>query len=290
MNLRNLQYFAEVVRCSGFARAVDTAHASQPTLSKAVAQLEEEAGLQLLERSRQGVRLTQAGELVFRHAQAMLAQQGLLQQELDALKGVERGELRLGLPSIGSSRLFAPQLAAFKRQHPGISIVLREDGSKPLEEAVLGGDLEVAALLQPFSEHLNCLPVCDEPMLALMPVGHPMAAATSFRLEWLAHSPLILFEQGFALNLMIAAACRDKGITPQETLRSGQIDFIMALVAAGSGIALLPRLTVTDHLLDGLVTRPLADNAIRWQLSLAWRRGVPLSPAAKAFLAQAPQP
>lgn len=287
MDLRGLAYFVEVVSNGGFARAVDAAHASQSTLSKAVAQLESETQMLLLERSRQGIRLTQAGKLVYHHAQAMLAQKAQLQRDLDALKGIEKGELKLGLPSIGSSQLFAPQLAMFRQRHPAINIELREDGSKPLEEAVLQGELEIAAILHPFDERLNFQPVCDEPMLALMPSSHPMAAANRFELEWLAESPLILFEQGFALNLMIADACRQKGITLQETLRSGQIDFIMALVAAGSGIALLPRLTVSERLLEGLTARPLSDDSIRWRLSLAWRRGVALSPAAKAFLTQA---
>ncbi|MGP1667708.1 MAG: LysR family transcriptional regulator, partial [Rhodanobacter sp.] len=74
MDLRNLRYLVEVVRRNGFARAAEHAHASQPTLSKAVAQLEQELGDRLLDRSRRGVQLTAAGEIVHRHAVAMLAQ------------------------------------------------------------------------------------------------------------------------------------------------------------------------------------------------------------------------
>lgn len=284
MNLRNLRYLVEVVRHGGFARASEPAHASQPTLSKAIAQLEEELGSRLLERGRQGVRLTAAGEVVHGHALAMLAESARLREELDALRGLQRGELRLGVPPLGSSVLFAPLLAQYRQQHPRIDIQLQEQGSRRLEQAVLAGELEVAATLQPVSDGLAHQPVCDEAMLALLPQNHPRAGAARFRLEWLRDTPLILFEEGFALNRLIREACARRGIVPQETVRSAQVDFILALVAAGGGIALLPRLTVRERTLSGLAALPLAGTDLRWRLVLVWRQGAALSPAARAWL------
>ncbi|WP_243041614.1 LysR family transcriptional regulator [Dyella sedimenti] len=285
MDLRGLRYLVEVVRHGGFARAAEYAHATQPTLSKAIAQLEDELGDRLLERGRGGVRLTAAGEVVHRHALAMLAESSRLREELDALRGLRRGELRLGLPPLGSNVLFAPLLARFRHQHPQIEIRLLEHGSRRLEQAVLAGELEITATLLPVGEGLAHQPVRDEPMLALLPQAHPRAAAKRFRLEWLGDTPLVLFEEGFALNRLIREACARHGVAPREAVRSAQVDFILALVAAGGGVALLPRLVVEDRSLSGLVALPLASNDLRWKMVLAWRQGTALSPAARAWLA-----
>lgn len=282
---RALRYLVAVVRAGGFARASAHAHASQPTLSKAIAQLEEEFGARLLERGRRGVRLTAAGELVHRHAVATLAATERLHAELDALRGLRRGELRLGLPPMGSSVLFAPHLAHFRQQHPDIDIRLMEHGSRRLEQAVLEGELDIAATLLPAGNGLSWQKVRDEPMLALLPQAHPHAQARRFRFDWLTASPLILFEEGFALNRLIEEACLRHGIVPRETVRSSQVDFILALVAAGGGIALLPRLAVASRKLLGVAALPLASSELRWRMVLAWRAGAQLSPAAKAWLA-----
>lgn len=285
MDLRSLRYLTDVVRHGGFARAASHANASQPTLSKAVAQLEHELGIRLLERGRQGVRLTAAGDVVHRHALAMLAESARLRDELDALQGLRRGQLRLGLPPLGSSVLFAPLLARYREHYPGIEIQLMEHGSRRLEQAVMGGDVEVAAMLEPIAEGLAWQPVRDEPMLALLPQAHPRAGMKRFRLEWLVETPLVMFEEGFALNRLIREACARHGVVPQETVRSAQVDFILALVAAGGGVALLPQLTVQGRSLAGLAALPLAGNDLRWKLVLAWRQDHDLSPAARAWLA-----
>ena len=111
MDIRQLRVFVEVVRHGGFSAAARVIHATQPTVSKAVALLEEEVGTPLLERDRNGVRMTQAGEVVYRRAQAMLVERDDLRAELAELKGLHRGELRLGLPPLGSDMLFAPLFA-----------------------------------------------------------------------------------------------------------------------------------------------------------------------------------
>ncbi|TBR39996.1 MULTISPECIES: LysR substrate-binding domain-containing protein [Dyella] len=284
MDLRSLRYFLEVVRHGGFARASAHAHASQPTLSKAVAQLEDDLGAQLMERDRQGVRLTAAGEVVQRHAVIMLAEAARLRDELDALKGLRRGELRLGLPPLGSSVLFAPLLARYRQLHPQIDIRLMEHGSRRLEQAVLAGELDVAATLEPVGNGLDFQSVRDEPMVALLPATHPRATARRFRLEWLAELPLIFYEEGFALNRLIRDVLARKNIVPHEAVRSAQLDFILALVSAGSGVALVPQLTLAQRTLEGIAAIPLAGKDLRWKMVLAWSRGRVPSPAARAWL------
>ncbi|MBE9607566.1 LysR family transcriptional regulator [Acetobacteraceae bacterium H6797] len=284
MDLRALRAFATVAHEGGFSAASRVMGATQPTLSKAVKQLEEELGGPLLLRLGNGVALTDLGEVVLRHARQMLAQREALLAEIAARRGMLQGRLRLGLPTFGSAILFAPLVAAFRARYPGIDFELREQGSVSLQQAVLAGELDLAVALQPLPDTLHWHPVRDEPLVALLPQGHPLAGRETLRLVELRESPFILFERGFALNDLVEHACRRRGFSPREAARSGQPDFIVALVAAGLGIALLPRLMVEGRSTAPVETALVAEPDLRWQAGLVWRRDAPLSPAAKAWV------
>lgn len=287
MDLRSLRAFVEVVRQGGFSAAAKVVFATQPTISKAVRQLEEELGAPLVDRLGHRVQLTPVGEVVFRRALAMLAERDHLLAELAALSGLERGTLRLGLPPLGSSILFAPLFAEFRSRHPGIAIELVEHGSSRLEDAVLAGELELAVSLLPVPDSFEWRAVRDVPLVALLPPGHRLGGRAAVKLSELIDSPLILFESGFALNRLIDEACRKRGFVPKEAARSGQADFILALVAAGLGVALLPRLVTENRVLSPLHAALLDEEDLRWRAALVWRRGATLSPAARAWLALA---
>ncbi|KOF55204.1 LysR family transcriptional regulator [Achromobacter sp. DMS1] len=285
MDIRPLRALVEVVRQGGFSQAAKVIYATQPTVSKAVKQLEDEVGMPLLDRNAQPPRLTEAGRIVYRRALTILAERDDLYAELDELRGLRRGVLRLGLPPLGSSALFAPLFADFRSRYPHIEISLVEHGSRRLEEMALAGDIELAASLQPVPEHFEWQPVAREPLLALMPADHPKARAESVSLRELRESPFILFETGFALNRILLDACQRAGFAPSIAARSGQTDFIVALVAAGLGVAFLPRIKANEELHAGVCRVPLRDARTDWEMVLVWRRGGYLSHAAQAWLA-----
>src|SRR5512135_442533 len=134
MELKNLKTFVEVVRQGGFSQAAKEVFATQSTVSKAVKHLEDEIGLPLLDRLGHKSRLTAAGEIVYRRAIRLLAERDDLTAELEELRGLRRGVLRLGLPPIGSSTLFAPLFAFYRQQFPEVEIRLVEHGSDQLGE------------------------------------------------------------------------------------------------------------------------------------------------------------
>lgn len=284
MNLRTLQMFVEVARQGGFSRAGRSLHATQPTVSKAVQSVEDIVGLRLFERLTSGVRLTNEGEIVYRHALRILDEYEGLEAAIAALHGASSGILRLGLPPVGSGVLFAERFAAFRLRYPGITIHLLEEGCAALEERVRAGELELALTLLPVGEDFDYLPLCDEPLMALMPPGHPLAAKESLRLDDLRDDPFIWFERGFILNDRIATLCQKRGFMLREAFRSGQVDFIITLVAAGMGVAALPRLELTGHPLPPLHVALLDEDSLRWRAALVWRKNTPLSPAACVWL------
>ncbi|QTL02447.1 LysR family transcriptional regulator [Aquabacter sp. L1I39] len=284
MELRTLRAFVEVVRQGGFSQAAKVVFATQSTISKAVKHLEDELGVTLLDRVGHRSTLTAAGEIVYRRALSMLAERDDLVAELDELRGLKRGVLRLGLPPLGSSTLFAPLFATYRSRYPGIEIRLAEHGSKRLEELLLAGEMDFAASLLPVSDVFEAEPVRSEPLVALLPPGHPAQDARSVRLQDLAASPFILFESGFALNAIILDACDRQGVVPDIIARSAQIDFIVALVAAGLGVGFLPRM-IAEQRAHAAVTRVLLDEpGTDWSMAVIWRRGAYLSDAARAWL------
>ena len=287
MELRHLRAFVEVARQGGFSRAARTLFSTQSTVSKAIGQLEAELGEALFERLATGVRLTGAGELVYARAVAMLAEGEHMVAELADLRGMVSGRLRLGLPIFGSARLFAPLFAQYRQRHPGVEIELLEQGSARLEEAVLAGEVELAVSLLPVPDAFAWQPVCDDPMMAVLWADHPLGGRASLKLTELAQTPLILFEQGFVLNARIETACRARGFAPEPAARSSQVDFIIALVASGLGVALLPRILTEGRDLAPLHVALVDETDLRWRAALVWRKGARLSPAARAWLALA---
>jgi DNA-binding transcriptional LysR family regulator len=287
IDLRRLRFFVEVVRQGGFSRAAKVVFATQPTVSKAVRQLEDELGVALLERVGRRGELTAAGKIVYRRALGLLAGGEELVAELDELRGLKRGTLQLGFPRVGSSALFAAMFASFRRRYPAIDVKLAVHDSKRLEESLRSGELDLAALVHPTPEGFDSQEVRTDPLVVLLPRAHALAGRKAVRLESLAALPFILFEEGFALNEVILDACRSKAIAPQIAARSGQVDFIFELVAAGAGIAFLPRVLAGQrpHRLVRCV--PLDEPKCQWRIALAWRRGGSLSHAARAWLAHA---
>lgn len=284
MEFKQLRAFAEVVRQGGFTQAAGVLHASQSAISKQVAQLELRLGVQLLERSGPHLRLTDAGQVVQRRAEEFLRLRQELQRELDDLSQLDRGELRLGLPQLGSDALFAGLFAEYRRRYPNIAIHLQEGGTKMVEQLLLSGDLELGAGLQPDDPTFASQAFCNEPLDVLLPASHPLAETTGVVLRQLAETPFLLYQQSFTLNDRLLRACQEAGFTPIEGGRSGQADFLGALVAAGQGVVLLPRVVACGIERPGVVRVALLEPDLRWDIAFIWRRGAYLSRAAQAWL------
>ncbi|CAI8800648.1 MULTISPECIES: LysR family transcriptional regulator [Pseudomonas] len=294
MEFKQLRSFLEVVHRGGFTQAALTLHISQSAVSKQVAQLEQDLGVALLERQGSQLHLTAAGKIVLERGEAMLRLRQELLSELDDLSQLTRGELRLGLPLLGSDALFARLFAEYRRRYPNISIQLFEGGSRSVEHAVLSGELELGGSLTPNDPAFAYQPFCNEPLDALLPTDHPLANAGQVSLAQLADTPFLLYQRSFVLNDRLLSACQQLGFTPREGGRSGQADFLAALVAAGQGVVLLPSVVARGLERPGVVRLSLSEPTdLRWDIAFIWRQGAYLSRAAQAWLQllrEQPQP
>jgi DNA-binding transcriptional LysR family regulator len=287
IDLRRLRFFVEVVRRGGFSQAANVVFTTQSTVSKAVKLLEEELGVPLFNRIGHRSELTAAGQLVYARALRLLAEGDDLIAALEDLRGLKTGTLRLGFPRAGSSALFAPMFASFKRRYPGITLETTVQDIKQLQAMLRAGEIDLAALVQPVAAEFDWQEVRTGPLMVLLPNGHALAGRQRVKLAKLAAFPIIQLDEGFGVNELVRKAFQSIGITPSIALSSGQIDFTFELVATGSGIAFLPR-ALAELRTHRRVRRVILDEPkCQWSITLAWLRGGFLSHAAQAWLAHA---
>lgn len=285
MDVHALRTFVEVARQQGFTRAGEVLHVTQPAISKTIRALEEELGTPLLHRGRRSVKLTEAGRVVLERAQSVLDGLRSIEQEVVELAALRRGRLRMGMPPIVGVTFFPRLLAEYHRAHPGIQLELTEEGSHQVEARVAARELDVGAVVLPTDAGtFEVLPFVHDELRAVLHRDHPLAGRRSLALRELAGAPFVLYRPEFALHGHILDACRRAGFKPAVVSESSHWDFIVAMVAADIGVALLPQ-TICSRLDDRQVRAiPLGEPRIPWDVGLIWRRDRHLPPATRAWL------
>ncbi|QQX81254.1 LysR family transcriptional regulator [Shewanella sp. KX20019] len=286
MDLKALHYFVEVVNAGGFSKASKTVFLTQPALSKAIRLLEEELQMVLLERGKRGtqVKLTAAGKVVYRHAEQLINGRQRMLAELDGLRNLTGGTLRLGLAPLGSAELFAPAIAKFRQHYPKIEMQLLVRGGIEQTAALKKDDIELATGIIDFDDEFDGLRIRNEPMVVVVPKSHPLALQKQLQLNDLRDQAQVMFEREYTLYELVLSACEKVGFAPAEITRVSHADFGIALVAAGTGVMLLPQIIAERYRVDAVVNVPLESRELRWELSLFWRKQQTLSFAAKAMI------
>jgi DNA-binding transcriptional LysR family regulator len=285
MDVRALRTFVEVARRQGFTRASETLHVTQPAISKMVRALEEELGTPLLLRERRRVTLTHAGRMVLERAQGILDALRVMEEEVVELSALRRGRLRIGMPPIVGVAFFPPLLGEFHTAYPGIVLELREEGSHHIEALVMERELDVGAVVLPTDEKaFGTMPFVHDELRAVLHPSHPLARRQSLVLRELEGTPFVLYRPEFALHGHILDACRRAGFTPHVASESSHWDFIVAMVAANIGVALLPHTICRQLDRRQVRTVPLAKPVIPWDVALIWKRDRHLPPATRAWL------
>ena len=286
MDLKVIRQFIEIVDNGGFGKAAEKIHISQPALSKSISQLEKELDLVLLERGKRGTPIcqTSAGEVIYRHGQQLLEGYKSMLAEIESRRRLTMGELKLGLAPLGSAELFAPVIARFRSRYPQIEMQLLVRGGLQQTHALKRGDIELATGIIDFNKEFDGIHIRREPMVVALPRQHPLAVKKTINLAELANIPQILFEPEYALNQLVSEACLQVGFAPHDVTRVSHPDFGVALIAAGAGVMILPKLIAERHRVSGVISRPLDNANFSWQLSLFWRRQHTLSFAAKIMV------
>ncbi len=282
MELRHLRYFEAVARHCHVTRAASELHIAQPALSKQISQLEQELGLALFDRVGRNVRLTEAGEALLPHARAVMAQVEASRAEMAERIGLRRGRATIGTTPTVGTQLLPKVLAAFNQRYPGIELRLHEAGVQTLLDLLETGLTDVAIVTLPVEDaHLTVVPLFSEEMVVAVWRGHPLSALSSVQLRDLAKTAWVLSPENYELREATLVACQQAGFSPRVVLDGGEIDTLLRFVAAGLGVALVPRLAVQE--VQDLVALRVADQVLQRSLGLVWRGDRVASPAARAL-------
>ncbi|MCS0635753.1 LysR family transcriptional regulator [Streptomyces sp. LP05-1] len=249
MELRRLKYFLAVAETRNFSQAAARCHIAQSAISQQIARLERDVGARLFSRTTRSVRLTEAGKLLQLHARRVLADVDDARTALDALSGLRRGRLRLGLLQLSASPVdLAETMAEYQTRHPGIELQVTHAPGGEMAGAVLAGDLDVAVVaLEPrqVPDGLDHRVLARDPLVLVVPPGHVLARRPVVGLDDLPRGHrLIQFTEGSGLRHQVEAAFTRAGVEPGRTLQVGQIQDMIRLAARGIGVTVVPRSSV----------------------------------------------
>lgn len=281
METHQLRYFLAVAQTGRFTQAARQCNVSQPSLSIQIAKLEDELGGPLFERTHKGGKLTARGETFLPRAKAILGEMESAREDAKALSGLTLGRVSLGCMPTTGAHLLPPILTAFRKAHPKIQVQLKEESSPDLARDLEQGEIELAIMdeagLRPGLDHQKIL---TEELLLALPARHPLAGKRSLTLQQVAQEPFILMKHGHGFRQITLDLYRRAGLEPKVVFESGGIETVQALVAAGLGISLVPRMVATHA---GVAYAGLSQPKAERTLSLAWRKKTPFSPAAEAL-------
>jgi DNA-binding transcriptional LysR family regulator len=288
MDSNLLRTFREVVRRGSFTAAADALQYTQSAVSRQISALEEEVGAALFDRvPRRGVRLTDAGQCLLPHAEAVLARLASAQRDIAALGRLDAGHLRVGAFPTASADLIPRALAAFRAQHPNVAPSLLEGTSPRQLSRLAAGELHLAvvsadARLGLEAERIELAHLLDEPMLVALPQSHRLAGRRSVRLSELAGDSWIAGDETVQDPLRTLAP---------ELAERGRIEFVarewtakQGLVAAGFGITLVPALAVSTVRSGVALVALHGDDAPARAVYAATATGIEAPPAVGPFI------
>ncbi len=287
MELRQLEYFVAVAEEANFTRAAAKVHVAQPGVSAQIRQLEREFGEELLDRSARTVRLTKVGAAVLPYARAVLASAHGARQAVEELTGLVHGHVAVGMVTACSAVDLFDLLASFHQGHPTIDITLTEANSDRLIESLLNGDLDLAwvGLGGAPPAGIETQLIADEELVAGVGHADALALKESITLEELRECAVISLPRGTGLRQALDEACAAAGFQPHIAFEVGNPAVAVQLAARGLGVAILPESTgqASPELKALTMTHP----RIRARVALAWRAEGPITPAARALIADA---
>ena len=287
MELRQLRYLVALADERHFTRAAAREHIAQPALSQQIRRLEQEVGLALVERTTRRVTVTEAGQTLVARARRILSEVDSANAEMQALAGVRTGHVMVGTMHTMGPVDVTVALAVFHQRHPGVELTVREQSSEELAEMLRddGLDLAFLSVTERMESHgLGLHQLVSEELVVVLPRDHRLAARGTLRMAELAGEHFISYREGARLRELLTFAARHAGFEPQIKLESNESERIKRLVARDMGVAILPRSDAERPGTD-LAMAALTEPALRRDITLAWREGRRLAPAAAEFLA-----
>ncbi|WP_396126603.1 LysR family transcriptional regulator [Amycolatopsis sp. FBCC-B4732] len=277
----HLPLLAALRKTRNVTRAAELLGIPQPTVSRRLAALANALGAPLTVPDGRGIRLTRAADLLAEAAERGLAALDtgvrLAREEVSP----ESGHVVLGFLHLLGRSLVPSLLRGHRARYPGVRFTLVQGSRQEMIDRLVAGELDLALLAPlPSVPGLASAGLVDEEILLSVPAGHPLAGRRSVRVSELADEEFVLLEQGYGVRTLTDELCTAAGFTPRIAFEGQESDTVRGLVAAGLGVALLPRFGPGSP--AGVAEVPLSPRPYR-TIGLAWRAEEPMTPAVNGF-------
>ena len=282
MDLRHLKVFVEIVRQGSFTRAAERLHIAQPAVSVTLRKLEEELDLTLLNRQEKHLTLTAEGETLLRHAERILADFNTAETEMAELRGLTRGEVRIGIPPMMSSYYFPLIIRNFRERYPHLQLSVNGEGAASIQRMIARGELDMGVIAgQTLPEGFESQRFLREEIVACVPQDHPLAGRRTITLAEFLGEPMILFKKGYYMREWIDELVSAQQLQPQVVFETNLFSLVRSLIREKLGISTFLRMVVQD---DPELAVVSFDPPQYLDLLIAWKSDRYLSRANRAFI------
>ena len=283
-NLQKYIAFVKTVEAGSFTKAAETLNYSQSGISRMISDLEKDWGIALLERNKQGIRLTSDGTKMLPYARALCEEYFRLQMEVDELNGLQSGLIRIGTFSSAASQWLPSIITEFQKTYPNIDYELLLGDYTEIEDWILEGRVDCGFLPLPVNPSLKSIFLERDQLMAVLPVNHPYAQSETFPVKEIAHEPFILLEKGAKAE--VTGILEQHGLKPHIRFTTWDDYAIMAMVESGLGISILTEM-ILKRCPYNIVAKSLDTPAYR-DIALVFRDTETSSAALRRFIEYLP--
>lgn len=280
MNLQKYFSFVKTVECGSFTKAAEMLNYTQSGVSRMIADLENEWGVTLLERSKVGVKPTSDGMKLLPYARTLCADFDKLKMQVDELNGLQSGLIRIGTFSSVATHWLPNIIKAFQKDYPNIDYELLLGDYTEIEEWIQTGRVDCGFLRLPTHAEFETLFLEKDRLLAIIPEHHPLKDCDKFPVTALCNEPFMLLEKG--MKAEISEIFERNDLTPNVKFTTWDDYAVMSMVESGLGIAILPEL-ILKRVPYRIIAKELDVPAYR-NIGLALRDRKTASLAVKRFL------
>ncbi len=266
LDVKRLSILREVVTHGSFSGAADALFLSQSAVSQQIATLEREVGMKLLDRTREGTKPTDAGRVLVTHADAAICRLEEAERELQAIAGLEGGEVRIASFPSASATLLTQAVSDFARRHPKVRLTVGDAEPEESLPRLRAGDLDVAVTFDypgtvaPQERDIEHTLLLTEALYVALPENHPLAGHSKVKMADLADEAWLSGTAPSSCSVIVRQACLDAGFEPRIAFESDDYHVLQGFIAEGLGVTLLPDLAL-HSLRAGVVVRPTEPQA-----------------------------